>query len=99
MPPDGEPEPDPAEDGGETCVAEVTEGELAVPEPDEEEYELAGDVPAEDYEADYAGLLAPEDAEPVTEPFTEWDEAEFPPLAGIMPAPDWEPEAPEDAAP
>ena len=80
MPPDGEPEPDPAENGGETCIAEVTEGELAVPEPDDgEEYELAGDVLAE------------------PDPAIEFEE--YPPLAGIMPAPDWEPEMPEDAAP
>ena len=101
MPPDWEPEPDPGEDGGETCIAEATAGELAAPEPepelepepeqDGEEFELEGDVLAEDFE----GLIAPEEPEPVTD----WDEEEYPPLAGIMPAPDWEPDTPEDAAP
>lgn len=96
MPPDWEPEPDPGEDGGETCIVEATAGELPAPdyepEPDGgEEFELEGDVLAEDFE----GLIAPEEPEPVTD----WDEEEYPPLAGIMPAPDWEPETPEDAAP
>lgn len=87
MPPDWSP--DREEDGVETMTAPTIEGELVDPDYEggnEEEYELAGDVPAENLEEDM-DVFDPED---------------FPPLAGIMPMEDLEPvtaDPAEDDAP
>ena len=70
MPPDWSP--DREEDGGETMTAPAIEGELVDPDYEgetEEEYELAGDVSAENLEEDFpplAGIMPMEDLEPVT---------------------------------
>lgn len=83
MPPDWE------EDAGETMTAAPIEGELVDPDREketEEEYELAGDIAAEDCEEDVCAA-------------EEYDDEEFPPLAGILPMEDLEPELPEDNTP
>jgi len=86
MPPDWE------EDDGETMTAPPIEGELADPDYEaetKEEYELAGDIAAEDCEEDVCAA-------------EEYDEEEFPPLAGILPMEDLEPvtaDPAEDNAP
>ncbi len=70
--PDGEPDwsPDMEEDGGETASADPIAGEIAPADPaDGEEFELAGDVSAENLEEDFpplAGIMPMEDLEPVT---------------------------------
>lgn len=76
MPPDWSP--DREEDGGETMTAPAIEGELVDPDYEgetEEEYELAGDVSAEDFASEdsgedewveFAGIMPMEDLEPVT---------------------------------
>ena len=79
--PDREPDwsPDMEEDGGETASADPIAGEIAPADPaDGEEFELAGDVEAEDCTSEdagedewveYAGIMPPEDADPaVPEP-------------------------------
>ena len=86
MPPDWE------EDAGETMTAAPIEGELVDPDREketEEEYELAGDIAAEDCEEDVCAA-------------EEYDDEEFPPLAGILPMEDLEPvtaDPAEDNAP
>ena len=67
-------EPDMEEDGGETASADPIAGEIAPADPaDGEEFELAGDVEAEDCTSEdagedewveYAGIMPPEDVEP-----------------------------------
>ena len=79
----------------ETAEAERTEGEIALPDPEDKndpdgEWErLEGDVIAGDYEAGDPEEYEVTEGEPPVCDYEFSAEEEYPPVAGIMPAPDY----------